>query len=96
MLISDEAESLNEPIVQVVKKAVLRSIEREGLITPAVEAKVHRAVDLLHLARADEAPLRTVESISCTLHEMRQWLIEGRVNAYASGLLRLRRTVEAL
>ena len=85
-----------EPILGVVKKAILRSIERDGFITPAAEAQVQRAVDLLKLEKCDPQHREQVEHISCTLREMHQWLLDGRVNAYASALLRLRRRVQAL
>ncbi len=79
----------------VVKKAVLRGIERDGRITPAVEAQVHRAVDLLRLIKAADEPLRRIEGVSCLLHQMHKSLLDGRCNAYASSLLRLRRSVDA-
>ncbi len=90
-----EARSDAVGTLEIVKEAVLRSIERDGRITPAVEAQVHRAVDLMRLQREIGEPLRRVEAVSCMLHQMQKSLVGGRCNAYASSLLRLRRQVEA-
>jgi hypothetical protein len=80
----------------LVKRALLRAVEQDGFVTHASEGQVHKAVDLLRNTRADPSLLCTVEAISCTLLKMRQLHQEGRVNLYASQLLRLRSAAHAL
>jgi len=85
-----------DTIVARIRRAVQDSLKAGEQMTPAVEAEVHRALDLLHREGEDGERLRKIEDISCRLHHMRACLRSGRVNAYASNMLRLRRLVESL
>ena len=77
-----------------LKQALLAALERD--LPPAtLEAQVHAALDGPALPRG--APVRaTLETISCLLFRMQLDRRQGRVNAYASGRLRVQRLAEAL
>ncbi len=80
----------------LVKQALIRSVAQDGIVTPKHEAQVHKAIDLLRATRGDPALLSRFEAMSCTLAQMRLYLHQGRVNAYASALLRLRSAANAI
>lgn len=85
----------NDLAVSTVKNIVLQGVT-SGYISPNAELQVQRALDLLRAeARGSELTAR-IEAISCTLRKMHHLLIDRRVNAYASALLRLRRVADAL
>ena len=88
--------ALSEQAAQVAKLSILRAIETQGHLTAENEARVQRALDLLRAAGAPPEKRRQLETISCTLETLHGALIEGRVNFYASALLRLRKAAEAL
>jgi hypothetical protein len=80
----------------LVRAAIAAAVERGGDATPAIEAQVQQALDLLRAGpRAGEALIR-IEAISCTLARMQHARREGRVNAHASALLRLRNAAQRL
>jgi hypothetical protein len=75
---------------------LLRAVEEEGYVTPHGDTAVHNALDLARGAGADPMLLRRLEAISCAIAWMRYLRAQGRVNAYASQLLRLRAAARAL
>ncbi len=81
---------------EIVKHALVRSIEQDGILPPTSESQVHRAIDLLRATRGDPGLLNRLEAMSCELFKMRLYLRQGRVNAYASARLRLRSAVRAI
>ena len=86
----DGADHSNRPL----KQALLAALERD-LLPAALEAQVHAALD--GPALPHRAPSRArLESISCLLFRMQLYRRQGRVNAYASGRLRVQRLAEAL
>jgi len=87
---------LGEHTAAAVRAALLWAIEQDGVITPKSEAQVHKALDLLRRAEGDPALIAKMEAMSCTIMQMGHLRREGRVNAYASQLLRLRRAAYAL
>ena len=77
-----------------LKQALLAALECD-MPTASLEAQVHAALDapvLPHGALARDH----LESISCLLFRMQLYRRQGRVNAYASGRLRVQRLAEAL
>ena len=80
----------------IVRLALAEAIEDCGMLTPQTHAQVHRAVDLLRYSRGDPALLSKIEAMSCTMARMGRLHRQGRVNAYASALLQLRRAACAL
>ena len=80
----------------LLKEALLKEVEREGAITLATECKVQWAIPLLRSGHGDAHSLSRAEAISCAIARMQVARREGRVNAYASTLLRLRRAAQAL
>jgi hypothetical protein len=89
-------DKLGEQAAQVAKLSILRAIDANGHLTAENEARVQRALDLLRAAGAPPERKRQLEAISCTLETLHGALMEGRVNFYASALLRLRKAAEAL
>jgi len=85
-----------EEIVASVKANLLRDLESGGHIPPAYAVQLHRAIDLLRAARAEPVRVARIETISCLMHPMPLMLRQGRVNAYASTLQRLRRAADQL
>ena len=77
-----------------LKQALLAGLEREFLPS-ALEAQVHAALDRNALPCGTPARAR-LETISCLLFRMQLYRRQGRVNAYASGRLRVQRLAEAL
>jgi hypothetical protein len=92
----DATDAVAAKAVEIAKATLKRAIATDGLIPFAAETQVHRAVDLLRSANADAGLLRAFESTSCAMAEMRHLHRQGRVNHYASRLLRLRRAVDAM
>lgn len=82
--------------VELLRDAVAGATHSDGIIAGKVEAQVHNAIDFLRGAGADVALILKFEQASCLLYEMNHLRRQGRVNAYASKLLRLRRTVELI
>lgn len=82
--------------VTLIKDAVTLAGRRDGLALPRVESKVHKAIDLLRGTSADAKLLAIAESLSCAMREMAELLREGRVNAYDSRALRVRKLFDAL
>jgi hypothetical protein len=80
----------------MVRLALAEAIEECGMLTPQTHAQVHRAVDLLRYTRADPTLLSKIEDMSCTMARMARLHRQGRVNAYASALLQLRRAACSL
>jgi hypothetical protein len=93
---NDVTDTLAATAVEIAKATLRRAVATDSVIPFAAETQVHRAVDLLRSANADPALLRTFESTSCAMAEMRHLHRQGRVNHYASRLLRLRRAVDAM
>lgn len=77
-----------------LKQALLDALDSDYL--PAtLETQVHAALDGPALPHG--APARaSLETISCLLFRMQLYRRQGRVNAYASGRLRVRRLAEVL
>jgi hypothetical protein len=99
MMVQTQADpqiSTAEQAAMDLKLALLHSIEQDGLVRPVHESRLHKAIDLLRANGADPARLRRLESMSCTFAQMRHFLRQGRVNAHASALLRLRRDAGAI
>lgn len=84
------------PVLDAVKTTLVGALERQDFLRPAVELRVQRAVDLLRTDRSDAAALAQMELLSCLIRKVHVAMLGGRINAYESGLLRLRRTVERL
>ncbi len=82
--------------LQSVRESLLAIIEREGAVVLGQVAQVHRTIDMLRVERADPAMLLRMETISCILWSLPLFRRQGRVNAHASALLRLRRAASAL
>lgn len=89
-------EDVREKAVALIKDAMGLAGRREGLALPRSEAQVHKAIDLLRARPVDVELLAAAESLSCTMREMDQLLRQGRVNAYDSRALRVRKLFEAL
>ena len=85
-----------DPGIAVLKRTLIAALQRDEVVPPAHETRVHAAIDLLCVRGHSDAERAQVEAISLFLHKMRLFMREGRVNAYASTRLRLRRAVEAL
>ena len=79
-----------------VRDRLFAIIEHDGAIAPGELAQVHRTIDELRAAKVDPAALSRMESISCILWSLPLFRRQGRVNAHASALLRLRRAASAL
>ena len=91
---SEEQFAARERAIALMKSAL--SIRQDDLVIPNMEARVHEAVDLLRISQADNDLLGTAQFVSCRLMEMRHYRRQGRVNAYASKLVRLRKACESL
>jgi hypothetical protein len=91
-----ESVTVEDQAAFLVKNAMLRAVEQDWVVTPASEAQVHKAADLLRSTKADPTLLSKIEAISCTLLKMKHLQQQGRVNLYASQLLRLRSVANAL
>ena len=77
-----------------LKQALLAALERD-LPASTLEAQVHAVLDGPALPHG--APARAnLETISCLLFRMQLYRRQGRVNAYASGRLRVQRLAESL
>ena len=74
---------------------VVSAIEGDGPILPVHEARLHLAIDLLRTSGADPDASARAEALSCIMRPLPTYLRQGRVNAYASARLRLRRTARA-
>jgi len=85
-----------DAIVAAVKGRLLHDIDAGRPISGAHAAQLHRAIDLLRAGQGDPIRLATVEKMSCVMHPMPHLLRQGRVNAYASAVLKLRRAVTGL
>lgn len=77
--------------VACLKRTLLLAVQRDGGVPPAAEAEVHRMLDFIS-ADGDhgEASMRLTQ-ISCFLRQMNSYRLDGRINAHASTLLRLKR-----
>lgn len=85
-----------DPGIAVLKRTLIAALQRDEVMPPAHETRVHAAIDLLCVRGRGDAERAQVEAISLFLHKMRVFMREGRINAYASTRRRLRRAVEAL
>jgi len=94
--ISFDIPDAGDAIVASVSNAVRGALSAGGRFMPALEAQVHRAVDMMQRDGEQGPRLRKVEAISCHLRHMRNCLESGRINGYDSQMLRLRRVVETL
>jgi hypothetical protein len=82
--------------VDLVRRTILSAVEQDKPMSPAADAQVQRAIDLLRFCPGTSDTLSRLETISCALVKMHQAQRDGRVNAYASTLLRISRAAEAL
>ena len=82
--------------LQSVRDSLFAIVEQEGAMPPGQLAQVHRTIDTLRVGRTDPATLSRMENISCILWSLPLFRRQGRVNAHASALLRLRRAASAL
>jgi hypothetical protein len=85
-----------EQIVAAVKTGLLRDIESGRAVSAAHFAQIHRAIDLMRASEAAPDRLACVERVSCLMHPIPLLLRQGRVNAYASAMLKLRRAAAGL
>ena len=85
-----------DPAIHLLKRTLISALQRDEVVPPAHETRVHAAIDLLSARGHSETERARVEAISLFLHKMRVFRRQGQVNAYASTRLRLRRAVEAL
>ena len=85
-----------DPAIHLLKRTLIAALQRDEVVPPAHETRVHAAIDLLSVRGHSDAERAQVESISLFLHKMRVFMRQGQVNAYASTRLRLRRAVDAL
>ena len=93
---SDEQSVMRERAISLMQGALAKAALNGDLVVPSVEAQVHEAIDLLRISRADDALLGTAQFVSCGLMEMRHYRRQGRVNAYASKLMRVRKACASL
>lgn len=91
-----QCEAVRQQATALIKDAMSHAGRHDGLALPRSEAQVHRAIDLLRATSVDNALLAAAESLSCTMREMDQLLRQGRVNAYDSRALRVKKLFEAL
>jgi hypothetical protein len=82
--------------LDLMKGAFQQVASRDGLVTPRCEAQVQQAVDLLRCSRADPALLKSAEFLSCAMFEMGGFLRQGRVNAYVSKAVRVRKVLHSI
>lgn len=82
--------------LQSVRDSLFTIIEQDGAMPPGQLAQVHRTIDTLRVGRTDPATLSRMENISCILWSLPLFRRDGRVNAHASALLKLRRAASAL
>jgi hypothetical protein len=88
--------AVRERAIALMKSALAEASRRGDVVVPRAEAQVHEAVDLLRMSQADRDLLATAESVSCVMMEMSHYRRQGRINAYASKLIRVRKACEAL
>lgn len=88
--------AVRERAIALMKSALAEAARRGGVLVPRAEAQVHQAVDLLRSSQADRDLLAAAERLSCAMMEMNHYRRQGRVNAYASKLIRVRKTCEGL
>jgi len=93
---AQKAAGSADPAIDLLKRTLIAALQRDEIVPPAHETRVHAAIDLLSVPGHSDAERAKVEAISLFLHKMRMFMREGRVNAYASTRLRLRRAVEGL
>ena len=79
-----------------VRESLFSIIERDGAMAPGQVAQIHRTIDLMRTSPTDPGTLSRMETISCILWSLPLFRRQGRVNAHASALLRLRRAVSGL
>ena len=91
-----EASGSVDPAIHLLKRTLISALQRDEVVPPAHETRVHAAIDLLSARGHSETERARIEAISLFLHKMRVFRCQGQVNAYASTRLRLRRAVEAL
>lgn len=89
-------EDLARRAIEELKGSIARAGTVETVPAGHLEAKVHRTIHLLREAGGEMDLIMKFEQVSCLLREMSHQLGQGRVNAYASGLLRLRRAAERI
>jgi len=89
-------EQIRAQAVALMKGALAQVACQGDVVVARNEAQVHEAVDLLRLSRVDGELLKTAEFVSCVMMEMRHYRRQGRINAYTSKLIRMRRACEAL
>ncbi len=88
--------AVRQQAISLIGDALGLAGRHDGLALPRSEAQVHKAIDLLRSEGDDCALLAAAETLSCEMREMAQLLREGRVNAYDSRALRVRKLFEAL
>jgi len=96
MDMSHGRSAVRQRAIALMKSALAETSRRGDVVVPRAEAQVHEAVDLLRTSQGDRDLLATAESVSCFMMEMSHYRRQGRVNAYASKLIRVRKTCEAL
>lgn len=89
-------EAISQQALDLVRVAIAGAADFGTVIEPRAEAQVQRAIHLLRGSQANADILHRVEQISCTLMEMSYLLRQGRVNAYESRRLRLKRVAQQL
>jgi hypothetical protein len=95
-MMSDERTAAREQAITLIQGAFAKAAHHGDLLVPSMEAQVHRAIDLLRTSQADDALLGTAQFVSCGLMQMRHYRRQGRVNAYASKLMRVRKACASL
>jgi hypothetical protein len=92
----DELDMLAGEAAALVGQAIVRAVEQDGVVSFKHETQVHKLIDLMRSTKAAPELLARLEGISCSLAQLPHLLRDGRVNLYASRVLRLKKAALAL
>jgi hypothetical protein len=90
---SDKPECRSE---NATLRSALQAAVQSTVITPAIEVQVLRILDRYHALQDGSGSRPLSENAACLFRKMYACQRQGRVNAYASMLIRLRRLAQSI
>jgi hypothetical protein len=96
MLAVVDAERPERRSEEAALRSALQAAVHSAVITPAIEVQVLRIIDRYNALQTCPGPRPLAENAACLLRKMYSFQRQGRVSAYASTLVRLRRLARSI
>jgi hypothetical protein len=96
LAVVDATETPERRSDEAALRSALQAAVHSAVITPAIEVQVLRILDSYKALKDGPGPRLLSENATFLLRKMYSFQRQGRVNAYASTLVRLRRLVQSI